>query len=80
MEEFFSNLPLKKILAGIVVAALIFSGFYKEDFLYSKTDKEALDNLSNKTNNKLSGKTITAIIYFIITIIALVTGLLIYKN
>jgi hypothetical protein len=80
VEEFFSNIPIKKILASIFIIALVFSAFYKENFLLDKGEKKSLQNLSNLTNNKLSGKTVMAIIYFTIALIALVIGLVIYRN
>lgn len=80
MEAFFSNIPIKKILASIFIIALVFSAFYKENFLLDKGEKKSLQNLSNLTNNKLSGKTVMAIIYFTIALIALVIGLVIYRN
>ncbi len=80
MEAFFNNIPIKKILASIFIIALVFSAFYKENFLLDKGEKKSLQNLSNLTNNKLSGKTVMAIIYFTIALIALVIGLVIYRN
>lgn len=80
MEAFFSNIPIKKILASIFIIALVFSAFYKENFLLDKGEKKSLQNLSNLTNNKLSGKTVMAIIYFTIALIALAIGLVIYRN
>lgn len=80
MEAFFNNIPIKKILASIFIIALVFSAFYKENFLLDKGEKKSLQNLSNLTNNKLSGKTVMAIIYFTIALIALAIGLVIYRN
>jgi len=80
VEAFFSNIPIKKILASIFIIALVFSAFYKENFLLDKGEKNSLKNLSNLTNNKLSGKTVMAIIYFTIALIALAIGLVIYRN
>ncbi len=80
MEEFFNNIPFKKIFASIFIIALVFSAFYKENFLLDKGEKKSLQNLSNLTNNKLSGKTVMAIIYFTIALIALAIGLVIYRN
>ncbi|WP_452227757.1 MULTISPECIES: hypothetical protein [unclassified Lacinutrix] len=48
--------------------------------MLDKGEKKSLQNLSNLTNNKLSGKTVMAIIYFTIALIALAIGLVIYRN
>lgn len=71
---------LKKIIAIVVVALLVFSSFYKENFLISNEEQEELNKLSEKTNNRLSGKTIMALFYFIVTIITFLIGLWIYKK
>ncbi|AEH02098.1 hypothetical protein Lacal_2255 [Lacinutrix sp. 5H-3-7-4] len=80
MEDFFSNIPIKKILASIFIIALVFNAFIKERFLLDKADKKSLQNLSNLTNNKLSGRLVMAIIYFTIALIAVGIGLIIYRN
>lgn len=80
MEDFFSNIPYKKIGAGIFIAALVFSGFYKENFLINKVEQDAYNNIKEKTNSRFSGKTVTAIIYFSIAVIALIVGLIFFNN
>ncbi|NRR92417.1 hypothetical protein HSX10_12640 [Winogradskyella undariae] len=80
MEDFLNTLPIKKILAGVFMVLLVFSGFFKEHFLYSKSEKKVLRKLGDKTNNKLSGKMVTALIYFTITIVALAIGLVVYST
>ncbi|WP_158851323.1 MULTISPECIES: hypothetical protein [Flavobacteriaceae] len=80
MEDFLNTLPIKKILAGVFMVLLVFSGFFKEHFLYSKGEKKVLRKLGDKTNNKLSGKMVTALIYFTITIVALAIGLVVYST
>ncbi|QNK78538.1 hypothetical protein H7F37_05530 [Winogradskyella sp. PAMC22761] len=80
MEDFLNTLPIKKILAGVFMVMLVFSGFFKEHFLYSKSEKKVLRKLGDKTNNKLSGKMVTALIYFTITIVALAIGLVVYST
>jgi len=78
MGDFFNDISSKKIIAIIVIGILLFFAFYKERFLLSNSDNEHLNKLSKKTNNKLSGRTIVAIIWFSILILSLTLALIFY--
>ena len=80
MEEFFSNIPLKRILAALFIGGLVFYGFFKESFLMNKQEREYVNKLGNLTNGKLSGRTVMAVFYFILALIGLGLGYLFYGN
>jgi len=78
MEDFFNDITPKKIIAIAVIGILLFLAFYKERFLLSNSDNEHLNKLSEKTNKKLSGRTINAIIGFSFLILSLILALIFY--
>ena len=79
MEDFFSNMSITKVLA-ILIGGLLFYSLFKENFMMTKKEREHLDKIGDKTNNKLKGKTVMAIFYLVLIVISLTIGLMFYKN
>ena len=64
-----TDIPWKKIGAIIIILFLVFNAGYKEDFLFNKEEHKYLAKISAMTGNKISGRMVIAIFWFLIILI-----------
>ena len=86
LTELFTNLPYKRIASFAVIFLLIFFTMMPAKYsLFGKTLESKEERIYNKklsrlTHYKLSGRTITAIIYMVFVLISLAIGLYYYNK